>query len=166
MFEPGEFLQSFAPMAFRLLLAVVCGAAIGLEREKRAKPAGLRTHILICVGACLFTLVGVQLQEDSKGDAMRIVQGLILGIGFLGAGVMFTRGTSVHGVTTAAGLWVVTAIGLAIGLGYYPLAIFSTVVVFFIVAWLKRVEPTIHRDNGERGAPEDGTERNDPVEEH
>jgi uncharacterized membrane protein YhiD involved in acid resistance len=131
--------------AFRLLLAVTCGALIGIEREQQEKRAGLRTHILLCLGACLFALIGLRMHKEYPGgDALRLLHGLITGVGFLAAGVIFTQGASVRGLTTAVGLWSLTGIGLAVGLGYYGLAVFATLLIFIVIAWLKRVEPTLH----------------------
>jgi putative Mg2+ transporter-C (MgtC) family protein len=109
-------MQDALTLLVRLLLAACCGAAVGWERELHEKRAGLRTHTLICLGACLFSLVALRIQEEFAGtDVMRVVQGLLLGIGFVAGGVIFTHGHSVYGLTTAAGLWVLTGVGLAIG---------------------------------------------------
>ncbi|MDP6107038.1 MAG: MgtC/SapB family protein [Candidatus Brocadiia bacterium] len=140
----------------RLALAVGCAAVIGLERERREKRAGLRTHILICAGACLFTLVGLRMRTDFAGsDPIRLVQALVIGVGFLGGGVIFTKGASVRGLTTAAGLWVLTGIGLAAGLGYYALAIFATALAFGVIVWVKKIEPRLHDGAGPQGPPQD-----------
>ena len=132
-------IPEWAVFTFRLVLAGLCGAAVGIERELHDKGAGLRTNTLICVGACLFTLVSLKVADFS-----RVVQGLLVGIGFLGAGVIFRRGESVRGLTTAAGLWVLTAIGLAAGLGDYFLALVGTAFTLVIIVVLKRVENLIH----------------------
>ncbi len=130
----------------RLILALLCGAIVGWEREVRDKRAGLRTHILICVGACLFTLVTLEIAKQFEhADAMRIVQGSMLAIGFIAGGVIFTQGSSVHGLTTAAGLWVLTAVGLALGMGLYFLGIASTLLALIVIAILPRIERRIHR---------------------
>jgi len=136
----------FGIAVFRLIMAGVCGALIGWEREKQAKGAGLRTHILICLGATLFSVVGIRMHETFDGDLMRLLYGMLLAIGFMGGGLVFSHAGSVRGLTTAAGLWVVTGIGLAIGLGYYLLAIFSTFLTIAIVSWLRTVEQHMHRD--------------------
>ena len=129
----------------RLVLATVCGAAVGWEREFHHKGAGLRTHMLICTGACLFSLVALQMRHDFRdADIMRLVQGLLLAIGFIAGGVIFTRRGSVSGLTTAAGLWVITGVGLAIGLGYYFFAIMGTAFALIIIAGLKRMESWLH----------------------
>lgn len=141
-----EYLVLWLTYAGRLILAAVCGAVVGWEREVREKRAGLRTHILICVGACLFTLVALEMSGRFVGaDIMRVVQGLLLGIGFIAGGVIFTRGRSVHGLTTAAGLWVLTAVGLAVGMGFYFLGIAGTVLALVVIAVLPGVETWMHQ---------------------
>ena len=131
----------YAVAAARLLLAALCGALIGWEREVHEKGAGLRTHILICVGSCLFALIGVRIREDfGIGDPLRLVQGMLLGVGFIAGGVIFTQRGSVRGLTTAAGLWVITAVGLASGLGYYFLAGSGTLLAMVTIIWLGRIE--------------------------
>ena len=110
----------------RLLLAVLCGALIGWEREAQNKSAGLRTHVLASLGAAGFTLTGLMAFRDFGGgdselDPLRIVQGVATGIGFLGAGSILKKGSEAHGLTTAAGIWTAGAAGAACGLGYYAL---------------------------------------------
>lgn len=126
---------------FRLFLAAVFGGVVGWEREFHEKGAGLRTHMLICVGACLFALVTVELRKEFEdADVMRVVQGLLIGIGFLGGGVIFTHRGSVHGLTTAAGLWALTGVGLAVGFGFYVLGALGTAFAFIIIATLKSAD--------------------------
>lgn len=125
----------------RLFLSLVCGAVIGLERELHDKAAGLRTHILVCLGSCLFGIVGLQLSSGPEGgDMLRIAQGLLIGVGFLGAGVIFREGASIKGLTTAAGIWVMAAVGLAISIGSYYLAILGTLFTLFTVTVFGRFE--------------------------
>jgi putative Mg2+ transporter-C (MgtC) family protein len=120
----------------RLALAAGLGAAIGLERELRERQAGLRTHLLVALGACLFTIVSAfgfhdVLTSDGRLavlDPSRIAAQIVTGIGFLGAGAIIRQGISIRGLTTAATLWVVAAIGMACGAGLYTLAITATVV--------------------------------------
>lgn len=127
--------------AGRLLLAALCGAIIGWEREIQHKGAGLRTHILISIGACLFTVTALRMRDDfGGGDVLRLVQGMILGVGFLTGGVILTQGGSVHGLTTAAGLWVLSGVGMAAGLGYIITAATATILVFAVTSWMKHVE--------------------------
>lgn len=128
----------YGEVVFRLIFAVLCGAIIGSERQRYRKGAGLRTHTLISLGACLFTVIGMKIMEDSGGgDPLRLVQGLLLGVGFLSGGVIVNEGSSVRGMTTAAGLWVMTGVGLAAGMGYYFHAIFATILAFAIMTWVR-----------------------------
>ena len=123
-------------MIVRLLISVGLGALIGFEREITHKPAGLRTHIFVCMGACLFTISSFYLlSEDTLGsfDATRIAAGIVTGISFIGAGsIIATRG-DIRGITTAASLWVVAAIGLMIGFGIYILPVVATVITFIVL---------------------------------
>ncbi|HLC79520.1 MAG TPA: MgtC/SapB family protein [archaeon] len=120
----------------RLLVAVVIGALIGFQRESESVPAGFRTHMLICLGSTLFTIVSIEF--IGAQDPSRIAAGIVTGIGFLGAGAIFRADDKVHGLTTAADLWVLSAIGIAIGLGFFYSAIFTAVVVVIILT-LKRI---------------------------
>ena len=124
----------------RAFIAVVCGAAIGLEREIRDKSAGLRTHMLVCLGACLFGMLGMELTVSYKADILRLAQGLLIGVGFLGAGVIMREGASIKGLTTAAGIWVMGAIGLSIGVGSYYIAFVGTIFTFLTVALFGKAE--------------------------
>ncbi len=127
----------------RMLLAFVCGGLIGVERETKRKPAGLRTHILICLGACMTTLTGqyLVLVAHLYTDMARLGAQVICGIGFIGAGViMFTRQRRVKGLTTAAGLWVDGIVGLCCGSGFYEGAITASALVLFAEHLLIRVE--------------------------
>jgi putative Mg2+ transporter-C (MgtC) family protein len=114
----------------RLLLAAAMGALIGLERNITGKPAGIRTHMLVCLGACVFTLVSIY---DFPLDAAKIAGGIVTGIGFLGAGAIIGGQDGVHGLTTAAGIWITAAVGLAVGTGNYVIAAVS---MFLVVAIL------------------------------
>ncbi len=128
---------SLAEMALRLVVAAVLTGAIGLERELRERAAGLRTHMLVGVGSALFTVVSAYAWSDfvfsRQGgtvlDPTRIAAQIVTGIGFLGAGAILRQGLSVLGLTTAAGLWVVAAIGMAAGAGYYSAALVATAIV-------------------------------------
>jgi len=120
----------------RLLIAVSLGAIIGFEREIEHKPAGLRTHIFVCMGSCLFTIASFYLlREESVGlfDATRIAAGIVTGISFIGAGSIIATKGNVMGITTAASLWVTAAIGLLVGFGSYILPITATVLTFIIL---------------------------------
>ena len=114
----------------RLLLAAALSAALGLEREIRHKPAGLRTNMLIGIGSFLFTIVSMQF-AGGTGSADRIAAQVVTGIGFLGAGAIIREGISVRGLTTAASLWIVAAIGMASGAGYYWPAVAGTALTVF-----------------------------------
>ena len=118
--EPG-----IAAMALRLLCAMIVGSLIGLEREYTHRPAGLRTHILVALGACVASLMGQMLfaQYGPSADPARLSAQVITGVGFLGAGTIMKEGASVKGLTTAASVWAVACLGIAAGFGYYALAI-------------------------------------------
>src|SRR5437867_3983926 len=108
--------MTFADMLLRLLLAMLMGGLVGMEREQRDRPAGLRTHLIVCAGSALITLVSSRFGGD-RFDPGRIAAQIVSGIGFLGAGTIFRSGSVVRGLTTAAGLWVVAGIGMAIAAG-------------------------------------------------
>jgi putative Mg2+ transporter-C (MgtC) family protein len=110
----------------RLFVAALLGGAIGLERELRERGAGLRTHTVVCVGSALFTLVSAYAFVGPRVDPTRIAAQIVSGIGFLGAGAIIRQGLSVRGLTTAATLWLVAAIGMAAGAGYYDAAVIAT----------------------------------------
>ena len=114
----------------RLVIAVIAGGFIGLEREVVHKPAGIRTHMLVCLGAALFVLVTL---ETLPNETARIIAGIATGIGFLGAGTIFRSKSEVHGLTTAASIWAVAGVGIAIGLGYYLMTLISVVLVLIIL---------------------------------
>jgi len=117
---------------FQLILAVVLGGLIGLEREFKRKKAGLRTYSLVSLGSCLFSLIAFSLASLKILDPSPVLVAIAAGMGFIGAGAIFREETQVFGLTTAAGLWTAAAIGLAVGARLYSLAIFSTVLVLII----------------------------------
>jgi len=120
-------------MVLRLLLATALGAIIGYQRERAGKPAGLRTHILICAGAALFTVASLY-GFGTAADPARIAAGIVAGIGFLGAGAIMRRGEGVvAGLTTAATIWAVAAIGLAAGAGLYLVSAVTTVITLIVL---------------------------------
>ena len=120
-------------MVLRLLMAAALGAVIGYQRERAAKPAGLRTHILICVGAALFTIASLYGFGD-VADPARIAAGIVAGIGFLGAGAIIRRDEGlVAGLTTAATIWAVAAIGLAAGAGLYLVSAVATILISIVL---------------------------------
>lgn len=123
---------TLASLVLRMLLAVVCGSIIGIEREFKRRPAGFRTHILICMGAAMTTLTSeyLMLELHYTADIARLGAQVIAGIGFIGAGtIIVTRHQRVKGLTTAAGLWAVAIVGLAIGCGFYEGAVVATVLI-------------------------------------
>lgn len=151
---------SFPVIAARLLLAAIFGAVIGFEREWRNRPAGLRTHILVCVAAATFAILTVEivhapmfhepsLGEDVKVDPIRIVEAVTAGVAFLAAGVViFTRG-QVHGLTTGAGMWLAGAIGVASGLGLWQIALFTTLLALAVLVLLYAFESKMDLNQGD-----------------
>jgi putative Mg2+ transporter-C (MgtC) family protein len=130
---------SVSTVALRLLLAFVLGGIIGLERERRDRPAGLRTHILVTVAAALLMMLS-RLVAGESADPGRIAAGVVTGIGFLGAGTIIRSGADVHGLTTAATLWAASAVGLTVGIGSYSAAIVATAIIFITLTALRRLE--------------------------
>jgi len=121
----------------KLVLAIILSGFIGWEREISHKPAGLRTHMLVCVGSALITIISI---DYFTSDTARIVAGIITGIGFIGAGTTIAQGAKgVHGLTTAASLWVVAALGISVGIGWYLLSIISAILIISIL-FLGKVE--------------------------
>jgi len=131
-----------------LLVSVILGGLIGLERELRGKAAGLRTNILICIGSCIFTIISTNLSGSEPG---RIAAQIVTGIGFLGAGAIIHSGIGIHGLTTAAGIWVVASIGMACGTKMYPLAISAAVLTLIVLLVLPPFEKKISRDRNATG---------------
>lgn len=133
----------------RLLVAAGLGAVIGLEREFRRKPAGLRTNMLIAVGAALFTTVSIALgTEYGAGTPDRIASQIVTGVGFLGGGAILRSGRNVHGMTTAATIWVNAAIGMAAGTGAYAMAAAATFITLIVLLVLPPVEAYFERRAG------------------
>jgi len=127
-------------LVVQFLLAVILGGIIGIEREKAHKPAGIRTHMLVALGACLFTASSIVFGVDTG----RIAAGIVTGIGFIGAGTIIGSKGNIKGITTAASLWTTSAVGLMIGMGEYFAGIVATLLVLFILVldlltkkWLK-----------------------------
>ena len=139
---------SFLSTLFRLVLACLIGAAIGLERSWRNKPAGFRTHILVCLGAAIASLTGVYLYVRMKlpTDMSRIGAQVIAGLGFIGAGtIIVTRKNTIKGLTTAAGLWTAGVIGLAIGAGFYEGGIIACILVLLTETLFNKIRSNIRR---------------------
>lgn len=134
----------------RLLIATGLGVIVGYERERSHKIAGLRTHSLVALGSALFAIVSISAFQEFLGvttyDPSRVVAGIVVGIGFIGAGSIMRSGKRVTGTTTAAGLWATAAIGTAVGLGLIFPAIFATAIVYTILAILSVAVRKIHED--------------------
>ena len=134
----------------RLVLSCVLGGIIGYERQSRRKSAGLRTNVLVCLGSCLIMVMSVALYQDVEGktnaDPARLAAQVVSGIGFLGAGAIMKEGLSVTGLTTAACLWVVAGVGLAVGAGYYSGALISTALVFVTLGSLSRLDDWVDHE--------------------
>ncbi len=139
-------LISYSEIAFRLFLALVLGGIVGFERETHNRPAGFRTHILVSVGSALVMLVSAygfsgEMSYFGEGvDPSRIAAQVVTGVGFLGAGTILRHGNTVTGLTTAATLWIVSGIGLAVGIGFYPGAAFATLMVLVSLILLRSLE--------------------------
>ncbi len=140
IFTRVESMQLLSSNLVRLLLAAGLGGAIGLERELSHKPAGLRTNMFICFGSAMFTILSELMVDPQIGDHTRIAANIITGIGFIGAGSILRDGGSVQGLTTAATLFVVAAIGMAAGAGFMLLAIFATVCILVALRLLGILE--------------------------
>lgn len=138
---------SLEVIALRLFAAAVCGLLIGWERERKNKPAGLKTHTLVCIGSATFFLIFIEFAlgglKDAEGlspDPSRVIEGVITGIGFLGAGAFIRGNHDVAGLTTGAGIWVAGGIGLACGAGYFHIAgmvTLFTLLVLLIAGWFE-----------------------------
>ena len=139
-----EYLKEFnsVTVLLRLFLAVILGGLVGLERSKSGRAAGLRTHILVCLGAAIASMTGLYINATyNTGDVARIAAQVISGIGFLGAGTILVKNKStVTGLTTAACVWAVGTIGVAIGYGFYEAALFGALLIFFITKTLNAVD--------------------------
>lgn len=131
-------------MAIRLLTSCILGGIIGYEREAHRKTAGLRTHILVSIGSCLIMILSIKIYTSVQGltnaDPTRMAAQVVSGIGFLGAGSILKDGPTIKGLTTAASLWVVSGVGLAVGSGYYMGALMTTGLVFLTLTILARLE--------------------------
>jgi len=153
METPDEFVD----MLLRLLAAALTGTIIGWERESKDKPAGLRTHMMVSLGAAVFAIVGLEIMESAihsehkvQFDFLRVVQGIIGGVGFLGAGAIIHAGGTVRGITTAASIWLTAAIGLSCGLGFYLIALTAGVLGIVVLFGFHIVERKLFPDNGEK----------------
>ena len=138
---------TYLAVVLRIFVAVVVGGILGLERGMKNRPAGLRTYMLVCVGACVIMLTNQYIyQVFGSGDPVRMGAQVVSGIGFLGAGtIIVTRRNQIKGLTTAAGLWSAAGVGLALGVGFYEAAIVGTVAVFAVMTLLQRMDNRLHR---------------------
>lgn len=145
-----EYLKDFNIVSsiIRLLLAILLSAFIGIERSKMGRAAGLRTHILVCLGATIASMTGLYLQKENLAvDVSRIAAQVISGIGFLGAGTILVKNKSiVTGLTTSACIWVTGTIGIAVGFGFYEVAIIGTLFILFINSKLNDFDKKIRQD--------------------
>jgi putative Mg2+ transporter-C (MgtC) family protein len=139
----------------KLLMAAIAGGVVGLEREKHGRPAGLRTHLLVSLGACIMVVVSEAFylkyamhdaQSALRMDPGRVAAQIVTGIGFLGAGVIIKEGVTVRGLTTAASLWLVAGLGMAFGIGLFIPGLMATVLALLSLIFLKKLEPIINKD--------------------
>ena len=137
---------TYLSIALRIVIAVLCGGALGLERGMKHRPAGMRTYMLVCVGSCLIMLTNQYLfQVTQAGDPMRLGAQVVSGIGFLGAGtIVVTRYNRIKGLTTAAGLWSAAGVGLALGVGFYEAALIAGFAIFVVMTLLQRWDDSLH----------------------
>ena len=128
-----------------VVLAVVLGAAVGLERELSDKAAGLRTNVLICLGAAVFTMISRQIGSGQNDSVTRIAAQIVTGVGFLGAGAIIQDRGGVHGLTTAATIWLVASIGMACGANFYELAAVSTLIAMLVLIVFGKLAKSLGR---------------------
>ena len=138
---------SYLAVVLRILAAVILGGMIGLEREMKNRAAGLRTYILVCVGACLIMLTNQYIyQSFGTGDPVRMGAQVVSGIGFLGAGtIIVTKRSQIKGLTTAAGLWATAGLGLALGIGFYEAALAGTLAILIVITLMQRMDDQMRR---------------------
>ena len=138
---------TYLAVFLRIFAAVIVGGILGLERGMKNRPAGLRTYMLVCVGACVIMLTNQYIyQIAGTGDPVRMGAQVVSGIGFLGAGtIIVTRRNQIKGLTTAAGLWSAAGVGLALGVGFYEAALAGTLAVFFVMTLLQKMDNKLHR---------------------
>ncbi len=134
---PGDVLS--------VILAVVFGAAVGLEREISGKSAGLRTNVLICLGAAVYTIISKRMGVAANASTTRIAAQLVTGVGFLGAGAIIQDRGGVYGLTTAATIWLVASVGMACGAGFYALAAIATLITIVVLVGLGQLEKPLGR---------------------
>ena len=139
--------QSTWEIIGRLALATLCGAAVGVNREREGKPAGLKTHALVALGGALFTIVGLLLSAGDASATSRILQGVTAGLGFIGGGVIMRRPEvqDVQGLTTAAAIWLVAAVGVAVGVGLWQTGLTALALTLIVLGLGERVDRWLHR---------------------
>jgi putative Mg2+ transporter-C (MgtC) family protein len=148
---------AFTEILIRLAAATLIGAALGLNREIRGKPAGLRTHALVALGTALVTLTGIVIAgrdgEFDSNSLSRVIQGIVAGIGFLGGGTILKSdsGEQISGLTTAASLWVVACLGIACGAGLWQMSLVALVLALMVLVLGESVEAVLHRFLGRKG---------------
>ena len=138
---------TYLAVFLRIFAAVIVGGILGMERGMKNRPAGLRTYMLVCVGACVIMLTNQFIyQAAGTGDPVRMGAQVVSGIGFLGAGtIIVTRRNQIKGLTTAAGLWSAAGVGLALGVGFYEAALAGTLAVFVVMTLLQKMDNKLHR---------------------
>ena len=156
MFFGNSFMGSYElSILIKLLLAALAGGLGGLAREKHGRPAGMRTNLLVSLGACTIMIISEAFylkygmyggETTLRLDPSRTAAQIVTGIGFLGAGVIIKEGATVRGLTTAASLWVVAGLGMAFGMGFFSLGVISTVLVIISLIFLRKLDPVIKKD--------------------
>jgi putative Mg2+ transporter-C (MgtC) family protein len=133
--------QDWPELSFRIICALIVGAIIGIERESKSKPAGLRTNMLVCFGAAMFVLVPIQvgIAQTNSDTLSRVIQGVVTGVGFVGAGTIL-RDTRVRGLTSAAATWVSAALGVAVGCGLWQLGLIGAAIAWLILRVVEKFE--------------------------
>lgn len=146
-FKIGDWpIGNFILVLIALLLSVILCGLVGIEREKRGRSAGLRTHLLVGVGSCIIMIISIYGFPSSTGrDVARLAAQIITGVGFLGAGAIIHRNSGIKGLTTAATIWIVMAIGIACGSFNFLIAIISTVVILFVLVTFRKVEAKLNK---------------------
>jgi putative Mg2+ transporter-C (MgtC) family protein len=139
-----------AELGLRLVVALLLGLILGTERELRGHPAGIKTMGLISIGACMFTALGLLPTFGKTVDPTRIAAQIVTGVGFLGAGAILRQGDDVRGLTTAASIWVAAAVGMAVGFGYYAVAVFAVLLVVVMLLAIRPVEERFIRKRWNR----------------
>lgn len=153
-----DLITDYWEIVLRLVLALIAGAILGWEREAQSKPAGLRTHMMVSLGAAVFMIVGLQIMQtpleeghNIRYDPLRVVQGILGGVGFLGAGAIIHARGSVRGITTAASIWLTAAIGIACGIGYYLIASTAAVLGLVVLLLFGFLERNVFREDSSEG---------------